>query len=116
MAHYAFLNSKNIVVEIINGRDEDDLVAGVTDWEAFYAYERGMKCLRTSYTSRGGNKVDPQTGEVVAEGQHFRFNFAGIGYKYDSKLDAFIPPKPNETDNWKLNTATCLWELDTATQ
>lgn len=41
----------------------------------------------------------------------FRKNFAGIGYTYDSVLDAFIPPKPYPS--WLLNTETCQWQAPT---
>ena len=41
MAHYAFLDENNIVTEVITGRDEDDLVDGVYDWEIYYGRLRG---------------------------------------------------------------------------
>jgi hypothetical protein len=37
-----------------------------------------------------------------------RKNYAGIGYKYNNHLDAFIAPKPY--DSWILNEETCQWE------
>lgn len=37
-----------------------------------------------------------------------RKNPAGIGYTYDSELDAFIPPKP--FDSWVLDEETAQWE------
>jgi len=39
---------------------------------------------------------------------NIRKNYAGIGYKYDDELDAFIPPKPYSS--WALNEDTCNWE------
>ena len=33
MAHYAFLDEDNIVTEVIVGRNEDETVDGVSDWE-----------------------------------------------------------------------------------
>lgn len=36
-----------------------------------------------------------------------RRNHAGIGYTYDSELDAFIPPKPHPEA--VLDGATCQW-------
>lgn len=74
MAHYAFLNEQNIVTEVIVGRDENEGV----DWEAFYADVRGQRCKRTSYH---GN---------------IRGVYAGIGYRYDERLDVFVPPSPGE--------------------
>lgn len=36
-----------------------------------------------------------------------RKNYAGIGYTYDTSLDAFIPPKPSEDAT--LDEETCQW-------
>ena len=77
MAHYAFLDENNIVTEVITGRHEWEEVDGVSDWEAAYSEIRGQVCKRTSYSSS------------------IRFNFAGIGYKYDPIDDAFIAPMPD---------------------
>lgn len=97
MAHYAYLDENNIVVEVIVGKDENE--DGV-DWEAYYSELRGLACKRTSYNTRGG----------VHEhgGVSFRKNYAGIGDKYDEVRDAFIPPQPFLS--WVLNEDTCLWE------
>ena len=93
MAHYAFLDENNIVVQVIAGNDEGD-----TDWEAFYSQEVGKVCKRTSYRTYGNQHPD---------GNPYRGNYAGIGYKYDSVRDAFIPPKPE--GDWVLDEATLLW-------
>jgi len=37
-----------------------------------------------------------------------RFNYAGVGFTYDSERDAFISPKPY--DSWLLVEETCQWE------
>lgn len=81
MAHYAFIDSNNIVVEVIVGRDEDEM--GI-DWEQYYGEIRGLRCLRTSY-----NTINDQH---LNGGIPFRGNYAGIGFYYDSELDKFIPP------------------------
>jgi len=96
MAHYAFLDSEGIVTEVIVGKDED----GPVDWEAHYGAFRGQACKRTSYNTVGGVH---QFG-----GTPYRKNYAGIGYRYDETLDAFIPPRPYAS--WVLNEDTCLWE------
>jgi hypothetical protein len=36
-----------------------------------------------------------------------RKNYAGIGYRYDEDLDAFIPPQP--FPSWTLNEVTARW-------
>lgn len=102
MAHYALINRHFTVVEVITGIDEDEtqvdldgtVVGGSSQaWEAFYAsrpWFEGLLCKRTSYN---GN---------------IRKRFAGIGYIYNDRLDAFIPPKPYPS--WTLNEETADWE------
>jgi hypothetical protein len=70
MAHYAYLDENNVVYQVIVGRDEDDLIDGVTSWEEYYG------AVRTSYNGK------------------IRYNYAGIGYTYDPIDDAFIAPMP----------------------
>jgi len=106
MAHYALINSDNIVVQVITGVDEDviqtDLdgtqVGGSSQaWEQFYASQprfAGLTCKRTSYN---GN---------------IRANYAGIGFKYDPAFDVFIAPQPYPS--WKLNYTTYQWEAPIA--
>ena len=93
MAHYAFLNKKNIVTEVIVGVDENVLIEGL-DPETWYGNFRKQSCKRTSYN---GN---------------IRFNYAGIGYTYDPIDDAFIAPMPecgheelslNELKKWECS-------------
>lgn len=89
MAHYAFLNDDNIVTEVIVGKDENELIDGLTP-EQWYGNFRGQKCVRTSYN---GN---------------IRKNFAGIGFSYDEIRDAFIERKCH--DEAILNEDSCQWE------
>lgn len=90
MAHYAFLDSNNIVTQVIVGKNEGE--DGI-DWEQHYGEFHNQTCKRTSYH---GN---------------IRKNYAGIGYTYDENRDAFIPSKPYES--WTLNEETCLWNAPT---
>jgi hypothetical protein len=90
MAHYAFLDGNNIVTDVIVGRHEDEIVDGISDWEAFYGELAGQRCVRTSYNAT------------------IRKNYAGIGYRYDDDLDAFIEPQPFAS--WTLDPTTCRWE------
>lgn len=39
--------------------------------------------------------------------KNIRKNYAGIGYRYDEELDAFIAPKPYSS--WSLDV-DCLWQ------
>ena len=99
MAHYALIDENNVVVNIITGRNEDEEVDGITDWEAHYGEFHGMTCLRTSYNTHGN--------QHILGGTPFRGNYAGIDYTYRQDLDAFIPPQPYAS--WTLNEDTCLW-------
>jgi len=103
MAHYAVLNSDNIVTMVFVGRD--DVVAGIDDWETYYAPE-GFTVRQTSYNTQGGvHYTDGEPSED--QSQAFRFNYAGIGFTYDENRDAFIPPQP--FPSWVLDEDTCLW-------
>jgi len=88
MAHYAFLDENNIVTEVIVGIDETETIEGL-DTETWYGNFRSQVCKRTSYN---GN---------------IRYNFAGIGFKYDSVRDAFIAPEP--ANNIGFDEDTCRW-------
>jgi len=100
MAHYALLDENNIVTSVITGRNENEVVDGISDWEAHYSRVTGQVCKRTSYNTIGG---------VNEKGTAFRMNYAIIGGTYDPIRDAFIPPKP-DGDGWALNEENCLWE------
>lgn len=88
MAHYAFLDSNNIVTEVIAGIDETETIEGLEP-ETWYGNYRGQVCKRTSVH---GN---------------IRKNYAGIGYSYDAERDAFIAPEP--LDATGFDEETCQW-------
>jgi hypothetical protein len=97
MAHYAFLDSNNIVTEVIVGKNEGE--DGI-DWEQHYGEFRGQTCKRTSYNTKGGVHLNG--------GTPYRKNFAGIGYFYDAQRDAFIAQKP-EGNDWTFDETTYTW-------
>lgn len=84
MAHYAFLDESNIVTEVIAGKDETELIDGLSP-EEWYGNYRAQKCIRTSYNGK------------------IRYNYAGIGYTYDPIDDAFIAPIPCNHEELLLN-------------
>jgi hypothetical protein len=88
MAHYAFLDENNIVTEVIVGIDETELIEGLTP-EIWYGNFRNQICKRTS-----------QNAEI-------RKHYAGIGFKYDETLDAFIAPEPE--GHIGFDETTCQW-------
>ena len=92
MAHYAYLKNQ-IVVDVIVGKDETELIDGL-DPEIYYAQGTDCTVKRTSYNGR------------------IRYNYAGLGYVYDSIRDAFIPPKCH--DEATINESTCQWDCANA--
>jgi hypothetical protein len=88
MAHYAFLDKNNIVTEVIVGIDETETIEGF-DTETWYGNFKGQVCKRTSYNGK------------------IRFNYAGVGFKYDAVRDAFIAPEPDDAIGF--DEATCRW-------
>lgn len=106
MAYYAFIDESNIVTDVIVGKDENDLVQGVSSWEDHYAGIFGKRCKRTSYNTFANRHLNG--------GTPYRYNFAGIGFLFDESIGedgAFIPPKP--FNSWILNQETCQWEAPT---
>ena len=94
MAHFAELDSNNTVLRVIVVNNNDILDSnGQESEEVGINFCKGLfggEWKQTSYNAS------------------FRKNYAGIGYTYDSVLDAFIPPQPYPS--WVLNQSTCLWE------
>ena len=97
MAHYAFINTDNVVVKVITGVDEDVTqldngveVGGSTQaWEQFYEkqeWHQGLVCKRTSYNAAING---------------YRKQYAGIGSTYDHVRDEFVEPQPFES--WTLD-------------
>jgi len=93
MAHYAFIDQRNIVIKVITGVDEnitqDDNgtpVGGSTEaWEQFYEsqpWHSGLTCKRTSYNN---NPIDG-----VSRGK-----YAGIGDTWNgTEFVSPVAPEP----------------------
>lgn len=96
MAHYAWINENNLVINVTVGVDENEIqqgVGGSTEaWEQFYTLQINQPNVYVKRTSYNGN---------------YRKNYAGIGFTYDANRDAFIPPKPYES--WLLDENNCVW-------
>ena len=95
MAHFAELGSNGEVISVhvvdnVNLLDDDgneQEQAGIDYLTQVHGY---TSWVQTSYNN------------------DTRKNYAGIGFTYDDKRDAFIRPKPYTS--WTLNESTCLWE------
>ena len=97
MAHFAQLNDENLVTQVIVVANLDTADQDGVENEAigieFCTNLLGGRWVQTSYNA------------------NIRKNYAGIGYKYDATLDAFIPPQPFAS--WILNEETAQWEAPT---
>jgi len=98
MAHFAKIGLNYKVLEVLvindkqlkdeNGNEVEQLGIDFLEESTRYPY-----WVQTAYSST------------------IRKNYAGVGFKYDEDLDAFIPPKP--FTSWTLNEETCQWEYPT---
>ena len=96
MGHFAKLDDAGLVMEVVVVNNDTLNNLPFPDSEPV-----GVAFLTNLF---GGYSNWKQTSYNAS----FRKNFAGIGYTYDSVLDAFIFPKPYPS--WLLNTQTCQWE------
>ncbi len=101
MAHYAEIVD-GLVVRVTVVNNAVITVNGVEDGaigSAFCHNLLGGEWLQTSYNTSGGIHN--------GGGIPLRYNYAGIGYTYDTARDAFISPQPYPS--WVLDEATCRW-------
>jgi hypothetical protein len=99
MAHFAKVNTNNVVEEVLVISNDDIQNLDFPESEPIgqqFIQSLGLEgnWLQTSYNS------------------NFRKNYAGIDFKYDIDIDAFIPPSP--FPSWVLNEDTCQWEPPTS--
>jgi len=98
MAHFAQINSDNVVTQVIVVSNDDcgggDYPESDAVGAAFCTNLLGGTWKQTSYNN------------------NFRVRYAGIGYAFNEELDAFIAPKPYPS--WTLNEETADWEAPVA--
>ena len=94
MAHFAEIDSQNIVQRVIVV--SNDILLDENDSE--------QETLGTSFCTNllGG------TWKQTSYNGNFRKNFAGTGFSYDTTRDAFLAPRPYVS--WTLIEETCQWE------
>ena len=93
MAYFAKIGTGNKVVRVTK---VDDTIATTE--------QSGVDFLNNLFET---NDVWKQTFQDGSQRKHY----AGVGYKYDSTRDAFIPIKPfYKSKFWILNEDTCIWE------
>ena len=94
MAHFAELNGSNVVLRVIVvGNAETADASGVEKEYIGAAFCERLLGGTWKQTSYNGN---------------LRKNYAGIGYTYNSSIDAFVSPKP--FPSWLLVSETAQWK------
>jgi len=94
MAHFAQINSDNVVTQVIVVSNDD--------------------CGGGTYPSSDAvgaafcNNLLGGTWKQTSYNNNFRKRYAGIGYTFNGALDAFVAPKPYPS--WTLNEDTADWE------
>jgi hypothetical protein len=97
MSHWAELDETNTVIRVLVGDNNDP------------AGDEGYQWL---IDNLGGTWVKTSYNGTI------RYNYAGVGYTYDSEADAFIAPRPEcghkelfLNDHFKWNCQGCELEL-----
>ena len=97
MAHFAKLDDNNVVLAVHVVNNDVITIDGVESEQTGIDFLTDLhghsNWKQTSYNAKGGG---------------FRKNFAGIGYIYNSDIDAFHTPKPYPS--WSLDVETAIWQ------
>jgi len=97
MAHFAQLDEKNIVINVIVVNNSELL-----DKNGQESEEKGAAFCKSLF---GADTRWVQSSFNA----NFRKNYAGIGCIYNADIDAFIPPKPWEYPSFVIDPVTCDW-------
>jgi len=92
MSHFAEIDDNNIVIRVLVGDNNDPNGDEGYQW---FIDNLGGNWVQTSYNN------------------NFRYNFAGIGFTYDSVADAFIEPMPTCGHKTVLLNDLKRWECET---
>ena len=93
MANFAELDLNNFVIRVVVVNDEDCIDE--------FGKESELIGIDFCKSILGGN------WKQTSYNSSFRKNYAGVGFYYDEKRDAFIPPKP--FNSWILDEDLCRW-------
>lgn len=126
MAHFAELDSNNIVLRVLvlsnfvmeNDQGQRVEQLGVKFLQNLYGTDTIWK--QTSYNTKAGIYYIPGTNEVDPDqSQAFRKNYTGKDWTYDSNRDAFINPKPivppEDEQYVSFDDFACLWSYNPPT-
>lgn len=100
MAHFAELDSNNVVKQVIVVSDKDTSdITGAEDEQIGISYLKGLFGEHTLWKQTSYN------GSI-------RKRYAGKGFVYNEEYDAFIPPQTYSS--WIFDTETLDWNPPTA--
>lgn len=113
MAHFAKIDTDNIVLQVQKVNNEDCLENGV------FSEEKGRSFLesihgyvnwkQTSYNTYHNQHFDLETGDLSTDQtKAFRGNYARAGSTYDPDKNVFIPAKP--FNSWLYSETLADWE------
>jgi hypothetical protein len=119
MAHYAFIDSNNVVVNVIVGVDENITqldngieVGGSSEaWEQFYEsqeWNAGLTCKRTSYNNNIRKQYATIDGTYNSEADVFIKPQSFPSWTLDANHD-WQPPTPKPEGNYRWNEAELVW-------
>ena len=101
MAHFSKLDENNIVETVVVVNDEfAPTEAEGIQWLKDFYNEPHSVWVQTSYNTIGNTHI--------LGGTPLRKNYGAKGFKYISRIDAFVPEQPYPS--WTLNEETALWE------
>lgn len=123
MAHFAELDSNNIVLRVLcleNSVMENDQGERVEQLGIDFLqnlYGSSTIWAQTSFNTRLGIYYVAGTNEVSPDqSKAFRKNYAGIDWSYDTTRDAFINPKPvvppEDEQYVTFDEFACFWSYN----
>ena len=96
MAHFAQLDGNNVVTQVIVVSNDDTSDSNGVETESIgVAFCQKLLGASTNWKQTSYNSK-------------MRVRYAGIGYSYNSGLDAFVPPQPYAS--WTLDNSTADWK------
>ena len=96
MAHFAQLDSNNVVTQVIVVSNDDTSDSNGVETESIgVAFCQKLLGANTNWKQTSYNS-------------NMRVRYAGVGYSYNAELDAFVPPQPYAS--WTLNNTTADWD------
>ena len=96
MAHFAQLDDNNVVTQVIVVSNDDTSDSNGVETESIgVAFCQKLLGASTNWKQTSYNSK-------------MRVRYAGVGYSYNSGLDAFVPPQPYAS--WTLDNSTADWK------